>query len=48
MKDAKIFLTNSGTGVAVMTSACRIFIINNIEEPKIRKLPELPSNYLGI
>ncbi|XP_026473948.1 vacuolar protein sorting-associated protein 16 homolog [Ctenocephalides felis] len=47
VKDAKIFLTNSGTGVAVMTSACRIFIINNIEEPKIRKLPELPSNYLG-
>lgn len=41
--DAKIFSSNSFTGVAVMTSNFRIFLINSIKEPKIRQLPEMPS-----
>lgn len=41
--DAKIFASNSGTGVAVMTTNFRIFLINSIKEPKNRLLPEMPS-----
>lgn len=41
--DAKIFASNSGTGVAVMTTNYRIFLINSITEPKNRQLPEMPS-----
>lgn len=42
--DAKIFASKSGTGVAVMTTNFRIFLINSIKEPKNRQLPEMPSN----
>lgn len=41
--DAKIFASNSGTGIAVMTTNFRIFLINSIKEPKNRQLPEMPS-----
>lgn len=43
--DAKIFASNSGTGVAVMTTNFRIFLINSIKEPKNRQLPEMPSKF---
>lgn len=42
--DARIFRSSSGTGVAVMTSNFRVFLINNFKEPRIRQLPEMPSN----
>lgn len=45
--DAKIFASNSGTGVAVMTSNYRIFLINSIKEPKNRQLPEMPSKFVS-
>lgn len=41
--DARIFQSSSGTGVAVMTTNYRIFLINSIKEPKNRQLPEMPS-----
>lgn len=44
--DAKIFASNSGTGVAVMTRNYRIFLINSIKEPKNRQLPEMPSKLI--
>ncbi|XP_055324768.1 vacuolar protein sorting-associated protein 16 homolog [Sitodiplosis mosellana] len=44
--DAKIFASNSGTGVAVMTTNYRIFLINSIKEPKNRQLPEMPKSIL--
>lgn len=46
--DAKIFASNSGTGVAVMTTNYRIFLINSIKEPKNRQLPEIPSKMFAI
>ncbi|XP_035910618.1 vacuolar protein sorting-associated protein 16 homolog [Anopheles stephensi] len=39
--DAKIFTSASGTGVAVMTSGFKIYILNNIKDPKSRPLSEL-------
>lgn len=42
---AKIFPSNSGTGIAVMTKNYRVFLVNNIKEPQSKPLPELPSNY---
>lgn len=41
--DAKIYATTQGTGVAVMTTHFRIFIVNNYKDPKVRLLPEIPS-----
>lgn len=41
--DARIFPSSYGTGVAVMTTNFRIFLINSIKEPKNRQLPEMPS-----
>lgn len=41
--DAKIFPSGSGTGVAVMSTNFRIFLVNSVKEPKNRQLPEMPS-----
>lgn len=41
--DAKIYPTLQGTGLAIMTTNFRIFIVNNVKEPKVRLLPEMPS-----
>lgn len=42
--DARFFPTNQGTGIAIMTTRFRIFIANNYKDPKVRLLPEIPSN----
>lgn len=39
--DAKIFASNSGTGVAVITANYKIYIVNSIKDPKSRPLSEL-------
>lgn len=42
--DAKIFQSNSGTGVAVMTTSGRVFLkLNNTKDFRSRQLPEIPS-----
>lgn len=41
--DAKVYPSSQGNGIAVMTTHFRIFIVNNIKEPKTRLLPEMPS-----
>lgn len=39
-----IFNTSSGTtGAAVLTSSYRIFMVTNIDEPRIRRLAEVPG-----
>lgn len=40
---AKIFMSSAGTGVAIMTTNYRIFLVNSIKDPKTRQLPEMPS-----
>ncbi|OAD57104.1 Vacuolar protein sorting-associated protein 16 like protein [Eufriesea mexicana] len=44
--EAKLFITYSGTGIAVLTSTNRIFLVNNIVEPKVRQISEI-SKYGG-
>ncbi|CAG0912360.1 unnamed protein product [Notodromas monacha] len=41
--DAKIFGTNHGTGVAVLTSTKRIYLVYNVNEPKLRRLADIPG-----
>lgn len=43
--DVRIFSSPAGTGVALMTTNFRIFLINSIKEPKNRQLPSMPSSY---
>ena len=45
--DARFFPTNQGTGIAIMTTHFRIFIANNYKDPKVRLLPEIPSNLIN-
>ncbi|XP_057651566.1 vacuolar protein sorting-associated protein 16 homolog [Diorhabda carinulata] len=43
--DAKIFISPQNfTGIAVMTSNFKIFVVNNIEDPKTRQLSDLPRS----
>ncbi|CAH1775290.1 unnamed protein product [Owenia fusiformis] len=41
--ECKIFNSFNGTGIAVVTSTYRIFIINNVDDPRIRRLAEVPG-----
>jgi hypothetical protein len=45
--EAKIFANLNGTGVAVLTSSYRFFLVNSVKEPKVRRLPEVPSKCSG-
>lgn len=42
--DAKIFASNAGTGVAVMTSNFRILLVNNVKDVKDRPMPDIPNS----
>ncbi|KAJ1520941.1 hypothetical protein ONE63_004018 [Megalurothrips usitatus] len=41
--EAKVFNSASGTGVAVLTSTYRFFLVNSIKDPKTRTLPGVPG-----
>ncbi|KAJ8307571.1 hypothetical protein KUTeg_015655 [Tegillarca granosa] len=41
--DCKVFSSFQGTGIAVLTSTFRVFIVNNIDDPRIRRLAEVPG-----
>lgn len=45
--DAQIFTSpQNSTGVAVLTTSFSVFLVNNIEDPKTRRMSELPSKVL--
>ncbi len=50
VSSAVVFRSRWGTGVAVLTTAKRFFIVNNADDPRIRKLPdvELTGSASGI
>lgn len=41
--ECKLFNSSTGTGIAVLTGSYRFFVLNNIKEPKIRRLAEVPG-----
>jgi hypothetical protein len=45
--EAKIFTNLNGTGVAVLTSSYRIFLVNSVKVPKVQRLAEVPSKCSG-
>ena len=38
---ARVFQTRHSTGVAVLTSSRRFFVVNNIQEPRVRKMSDV-------
>ena len=42
---AKVFDGLKGTGVAVLTTAYRLYVITNIEDPNPRKYSEIPGMF---
>ncbi|XP_071521416.1 vacuolar protein sorting-associated protein 16 homolog [Panulirus ornatus] len=43
IQSAQVFTSHRETGVAVLSKSNRIFMVNNIYEPKTRKYPDIPS-----
>lgn len=41
--ECKIFNGNYGTGIAILTGSYRIFLTNNIKDPRVRRLAEIPG-----
>ncbi|KFP03155.1 Vacuolar protein sorting-associated protein 16, partial [Calypte anna] len=41
--EAKVFHTEYGTGVAILTGAHRVSLATNIEDLKLRRMPEVPG-----
>ena len=43
MLEAKVFHTEYGTGVAILTGAHRFSLATNIDDLKLRRMPEVPG-----
>ena len=41
----EMFSSYTGTGIAVMTAANRIYVINSVEDPRIRRLAEITGTH---
>lgn len=41
--DVKKFDGKHGTGISILTSAFKMYLVNNVFDPKIRKLPDIPG-----
>ena len=41
--ECKVFSSFNGTGIAVLTSTYRIFVINNVDDPRLRRMAEVPG-----
>ena len=41
--DAGVFSTPSGTGLLVLTTNYRFFVVNNVKDPRIRRFPDIPG-----
>jgi len=41
--DACSFSTPSGTGLVVLTTNFRFFVVNNVKDPRIRRFPDIPG-----
>lgn len=41
--DAKTFPTVNGTGLVVLTTNYRFFVVNNVKDPRIRRFPDIPG-----
>nr|CAG4643732.1 EOG090X01BU [Lepidurus arcticus] len=41
--EAQVFNSASGTGIGVLTSAFRVFLVNNYKDPRIRRLADTPG-----
>ena len=45
MIQVKIFNSYNGTGIAILTGTYRVFVVNNVEDPRNRRLAEVPGEY---
>ncbi|XP_077989106.1 vacuolar protein sorting-associated protein 16 homolog [Glandiceps talaboti] len=41
--ECKVFLSHSGTGLAVLTNSYKFYVINNVEEPRLRRMADVPG-----
>ena len=41
--ECKIFSSYAGTGIAVLTATHRICVVNSVDDPRIRRLSEIPG-----
>ena len=48
IQSSQVFTSYRETGVAVLTKSNRIFMVNNVHEPKTRKYPDLPGGLWAV
>lgn len=41
--DTTTFASSTGTGLVVLTTNYRFFVVNNVKEPRIRRFPDIPG-----
>lgn len=46
--DARTISTTTGTGLVVLTTNFRFFVVNNIKDPRIRRFPDIPGIYVSL
>ena len=46
IKDCQIFNSFNGTGIAVLTNTNHFFVINNVNDARLRRLAEIPGERL--
>ena len=50
VSESQAFRTATGTGIAVLTRSYRIYVVNNVHDPRVRKLTDIPgtSQYIPL
>ena len=43
----QIFNSVNGTGIAMLSSTYRLFVVNNVDDPRIRRMAEVPGKLAG-
>ena len=41
--EASTFASGTTTGLAVLTTNFRFFVVNNVKDPRIRRFPDIPG-----
>jgi len=44
--DAKIYNSFGGTGIVVLTSSLHFVLVNNVLDPKLRRVADMPGNII--
>ena len=47
MIECRLFSTDIGTGLAILTGNYHFFVVNNVEEARLRRFIDPPGKFIG-